>query len=325
MNIGIIYNSFTGKELLPEEIELRNTSFAIGSHLVKEGQDVRFFDMDNPASIIELCQSDIDVAFDTCERIHGDSRGEAYTTALLEYLDIPHTRTSSFYIGFGINKVRVKSILSFHHILVPRFQVFKNFQDKLDPDLKFPLFVKGVACENSIGIDEYSFVTNLTQLKNKVTQINKLFNQPALVEEFIDGREFSVAILPGKVNRCLPIMEIRYDDLPLNRRFLDYSAKWVIDSDQFRKTVPIVPLDLTDNENKQITSTALESFRILGLDSYARIDMRYKDHELYVLEVNQNPSIDEMDSGYVRACQDIGLDYSGMINRLLQNALLGLQ
>ncbi len=325
MKIGIIYNSFAHKKILPEEKELRSTSFTIGRHLVKLGHDIQYYDIDTPESIMELCKSNIDVAFDTCERVHSDPRGEAYTTALLEYLGIRHTRTSSFFIAFGNNKVRVKKILACHHIRIPRFQVFEDTQGQLSPDLKFPLFVKGVACENSIGIDEHSFVSDMHQMRKKISQINTLLNQPALVEEFIDGREFSVAILPGKVNRTLPITEIEFNDLPLNRRYLDYSAKWVAESEKFQKTVPVLPENLTGEEIDDITSTALECFRILSLDSYARIDMRYKDHFLYVLEVNQNPSIDEEGSGYVRSCQDMGLDYTGMINALLQNAIQGVQ
>ena len=92
--------------------------------------------------------------------------------------------------------------------------------------MKFPLFVKGVACENSIGIDEHSLVVDTNELRAKVRQINVQLSQPALVEEYIDGREFSVAILPGLNNQVLPISEIIFGDLPPERRFLDYSAKW---------------------------------------------------------------------------------------------------
>lgn len=325
MKIGIVYNSFGHSHMLPEEVELRSTSFTIGKHLARLGFDVLFYDMDSPESIMELCQSDIEMAFDTCERVRGDPRGEAYAAALLEYLEIPHTRTSSFYIAFGVNKVRVKKILAAHQIRIPRFQVFKNSQELLNPDLKFPLFIKGTASENSIGIDAHSFAENMSQLKEKVDQINDVLDQPALVEEFIDGREFSVAILPGKVNRTLPITEIAFDDLPYNQRFLDYSAKWETESEKYQKTVPVLPADLTMREVKAIYKTALDCFRVLGLDSYARVDVRCKGHICYVLEVNQNPSIDEQGSGYVRACRDIGLDYTGMVNALLHNALQGVQ
>ena len=322
MNIGLIYNSFSHKELLPEEKEMRETGFAIGKHLALLGHRVQYFDMDNPESIEKLCRSRIDVAFDTCERIHGDARGEAYAAALLEFLGIPHTRTCSWMISFGISKERVKSILSYHGISTPPYQIFYNDQEKLDPDLQFPLFVKGLASENSIGIDEHSVVTNMDELKFKVRQINGQLLQPALVEEYIEGREFTVAILPGEKNVVLPISEIIFNDLPPNRRFLDYSSKWHDHSEQYQKTLPLCPAHLTSDEQQNISETAMRCFNILGLDSYARIDIRYRDHIAYILEVNQNPSIGEKDSGYVRTCAGYGLNYAGMLNLLLQNAMM---
>jgi D-alanine-D-alanine ligase len=321
MDIGITYNSFAHKKMLPEERELKATSFAIGKHLQKLGHQVRYFDMDDKQDIKALCTSKIDVVFDTCERIHDDPRGEAYTAALLEYLGIPHTRTHAFQIALGVNKVRVKLLLAYNHIPIPRFQVFYNENDELRSDLPFPLFVKGIASENSIGIDEHSLVTNPQELKLQVTKIHTILKQPALVEEFIAGREFSVAVLPGKTNYALPIMEIEFDDLPPNKRYLDYKAKWITRSDQYKRTVPVYPANLTKQEQEAISGTALKCFNILGLDSYARIDMRYNDHTPYVLEVNQNPSINENGSGYVHSCENHGLDYEDMIEALLENAI----
>jgi len=324
MYVGLIYNSFAHLSMLPEEKELRNTGLAIGRHLERLGHTVRYFDMDNPEDIRKLCHSDIDVAFDTCERIHRDARGEGYAAALLEYLGIPHTRTSAFHIALGINKVRIKMILASQGIAIPRFQVFLSKNTALRADLHFPLFVKGVATENSIGIDEHSLVSDLRQLREKVKDVLISLHQPALVEEFIGGREFAVAILPGKVNRTLPILEIEYDELPPERRYLDYDAKWVVHSDQYQKTTPVHPKHLTEEEIRTISDTAMRCFKILGLDSYARVDMRTKDDCLYVLEINQNPSIGEEDSGYVRTAMDSGLDYPSVINALLQNAILGV-
>jgi D-alanine-D-alanine ligase len=322
MNVGIIYNSFAYKVLLPEEKEMRDTGLAIGKNLALFGHNVQYFDMDDPKSIEELCQSELDVAFDACERIHEDARGEAYVAALLEFLSIPHTRTSSWLISLGISKERVKCILSYYQIPTPRFQVFHNDQEELRSDMKFPLFVKGLACENSIGIDEHSLVNDTNELRAKVRQINAQLSQPALVEEYIDGREFSVAILPGLKNQVLPISEIIFRDLPPERRFLDYNAKWITDSERYQKTISVCPAHLTDEERHDISETALQCFNILGLDSYARIDMRYRDHTPYVLEVNQNPSISEEGSGYVSTCRAYGLDYGAMIQVLLRNAIV---
>jgi D-alanine-D-alanine ligase len=160
-------------------------------------------------------------------------------------------------------------------------------------------------------------------LKRKVRQINTDLKQPALVEEFIGGREFAVAILPGKVNRPMPLLEIEFDALPPNRRYLDYDAKWVTSSKRYQKTTPVFPQDLTEEEINHINEIAMRCFTVLGLDSYVRVDMRYNDHTLYVLEVNQNPSIGEDGCGYVRTAQGLGLDYTALINALLQNAILG--
>jgi len=324
MEVGLVYNSFAHVSMLPEEKELRDTGLAIGKHLERLGHTIRYFDMDNPEDIKALCHSNIQIAFDTCERVHRDARGESYVAALLEYLGIYHTRTSAFHIALGINKVRVKMILSSQGIATPRFQVFTNEEDILRSDLHFPLFVKGVASENSIGIDERSLVTNLWQLKEKVSNILATLHQPALVEEFIEGREFAVAILPGKVNRTLPILEMEFDELPPDQRYLDYAAKWVVDSNKYRKTKSVRPHYLSKEEIEIISDTALRSFKILGLDSYARVDMRMKEDTVYVLEVNQNPSIGEDGSGYVRTAMDSGLDYTAVIDALLQNALLGM-
>jgi D-alanine-D-alanine ligase len=321
MNIGIVYNSFAHKNPLPEETEMRETGLSVGKHLSRFGYGVQYFDMDSPESIEELCASKIDVAFDACERIHDDAYGEAYVAALLEYLGIPHTRTSSWLISLGISKVRVKSILTYHKITTPPFQVFRTGDEVLEPGLKYPLFVKGLSSENSIGIDEYSLVQNKQGLKTKVNQIITQLHQPALVEEYIDGREFSVAILPGLTNKVLPISESVFRDLPPERRFLDYDAKWSPDSERYQKTISVCPAHLTDEERQDISKTALQCFHILGLNSYVRIDMRYRDHTPYVLEVNQNPSISEEGSGYVRTCRSYGLDYVAMIHVLLQNAI----
>jgi D-alanine-D-alanine ligase len=322
MNIGIVYNSFAHKNMLPEEKEMRDTGLSIGKYLSGLGHRVQYFDMDSPESIDELCSARIDVAFNACERVHDDARGEVYAAALLEYLGIPHTRTSSWLISLGISKERVKSILAFHHIMTPSFQVFRIGEEDLDPALKYPLFVKGLSSENSIGIDEHSLVQNEQQLKTKVNQIITDLRQPALVEEYIDGRELSVAILPGLKNRVLPISEIVFRDLPPECRFLDYNAKWFTASDRYQKTISVCPARLTDQERLMIGETALRCYNILGLNSYARVDMRYRDRTPYVLEVNQNPSIGEEDSGYVRTCKGYGLDYIAMIRVLLKNAIV---
>jgi D-alanine-D-alanine ligase len=304
----------------PEECEMKSTGLAAGKHLRMLGHEVRFFDMDSPASVEDLCRSGIDVAFDVCERVHDDARGEAYAAALLEYLGIPHTRTTSWLILLGVDKTRIKRFLSFHQIATPNYQVFRSEEETLRPDMAFPLFVKPAVSEDSIGIDEHSLVHNVDQLTRQIKQVLGKLKSAALVEQYIDGREISVALLPGETPTVLPISEIEFGDLPLARRYLDYSSKWLEESEQCQKTVPRCPADLSDAEQANITETALKCYKALRLDSYARVDMRLKDGVPYVLEINQNPSIAEENCGYVRSCERGGLNYTGMIDAILQNA-----
>ncbi len=321
MKVGVIYNSFSHKTMSPEECEMQSTGLAVGKHLRLLGHAVQFFDMDSPASIGELCSSGIDVAFDVCERVNDDPRGEAYAAALLEYLGIPHTRTTSWLILLGVDKARVKAILSFHEIPTPNYQIFRSERETLRSDMSFPLFVKSATSENSIGIDEHSLVHNENQLTRQINQVLGELRSPALVEQYIDGREINVSILPGETPTVLPIAEIEFGDLPSERRYLDYSSKWLEESEQCQKTVPRCPAVLSDAEQGVIAETALKCYRVLGLDSYVRVDMRLKDRIPYVLEINQNPSIGEENCGYVRACDRYGHNYTRMIDAILRNAM----
>lgn len=187
--------------------------------------------------------------------------------------------------------------------------------------MSFPLFVKSANSENSIGIDEHSLVHNVNQLTRQIKQVLGELNSPALVEQYIDGREINVAILPGDTPIVLPIAEIDFGDLPPDRRYLDYSSKWLEESEQCQKTVPRCPAVLSDAEQGIIAETALKCYKVLGLDSYVRVDVRFKDGIPYVLEINQNPSIGEENCGYVRSCDRYGLDYTRMIDAILRNAM----
>lgn len=321
MKVGVIYNSFWHKRMSPEECEMKSTGLAVGKHLRLLRHDVQFFDMDSPTSIEALCRSGIDVAFDVCERVKDDPRGEGYAAALLEYLGIPHTRTRSWQILLGVDKTRIKALLSLHAIPTPNYQIFCTESEPLRADMTFPLFVKSTASENSIGIDEHSLVHDVDQLTRQLIRVLSKLKSPALVERFIDGREINVAILPGVTPTVLPIAEIEFCDLPPERRYLDYDSKWFEESEQCQKTLPRCPAILSVAEQSIITETALKCYNVLGLDSYVRVDMRFKDEIPYVLEINQNPSIAEENCGYVRSCNRHGLDYARMLDALLRNAI----
>lgn len=320
MKVGVIFNNFEGKSVTPEEEELRSMGLSVGKALKKLGYDVLFFDMDNHQDIGNLPRAGIDAAFNVCERIHGDPMGEAYIPSLLEIFNIPHTSLHSSLITLAINKPAVKSILAYNKIPTPSFQVFTNSEDPLDPKLRFPMIVKGATSENSIGIDENAIVENEGELRRRIGYVLRELRQEALVEEFIDGREFNVAILGGEKPVVLPISEIVFDNLPLKNRAVNYAAKWNEDSYVYKKTIPRCPAELSKKEERIIKNTALRCYNILGCDSYVRVDIRFRDNIPYILEVNQNPSIAEEGCGFVRSAKAFGLSYEAMINQILKNA-----
>ncbi len=321
MKIGVIFNTFAGKDSTPEEDELKNMALSVGRALEELGHNVIFFDMDNPKHIEKLSTGCIDVAFNLCERVNNNPMGEAYVPALLELLGIPHTSLNSSLIMLAINKAKVKSILSYHNIPTPLFQVFSDPYEALNPALRFPLIVKGVSSENSIGLDENSVVENKEELKQQIGYVIRELKQAVLVEEFIDGREFNVAILGGEKPIVMPISEIVFDNLPLKKRICNYEAKWAIESEMYCKTVPECPAKLSRNEEEIVNYVALKTYDILGCDSYVRVDIRFKDNIPYVLEINQNPSIAEEGCGFVRSAKAFGLSYKEMVNAILQNTM----
>lgn len=321
MKIGVIFNTFAGKDMMPEEDELKNMGLSVGKALEELGHDVIFFDMDVPEDIENLSNKNIDVAFNLCERVNNDPMGEAYVPSLLELWGIPHTSLNSSLVILAINKPKIKSILSYHKIPTPPFQVFSDSNEALDPRLRFPLIVKGVRSENSIGLDDNSVVENQKELRQRVGYIIEELKQEALVEEFIDGREFNVAILGGEKPLVMPISEILFDNLPLKKRICNYEAKWATDSEMYCKTVPKCPAELSKNEEAIVKGVALKAYNVLGCDSYVRVDIRFRDNIPYILEINQNPSIGEEGCGFVRSAKAFGLSYKEMVDAILQKTI----
>ncbi|MBU0666743.1 MAG: ATP-grasp domain-containing protein [Nanoarchaeota archaeon] len=317
MKVGVIFNGFSGKVMTPEEEELRAMGLSAERVLKELGFEVTLYDMDNPKNIEKLCDKSIDVAFNVCERINNNSVGEAYVAAFLEMLNIPHTRADSSLLIMGINKQLMKAVLSYNNIPTPKFQIFSNTNQPLNRTLRFPLIVKGVRCENSIGISSQSVVDNEIMLRKRVDYVLKELKQEAIVEEFIDGRELNVAILGGKQPIILPISEIVFDNLPTKKRICDYEAKWFPDSEMYKKTIPRCPAILTMKDEKVVKDVALKCYKLLEATSYARVDMRFKEGVPYVLEINHNPSIGEEGCGFVRSANSYGLSYKNMIKKIL--------
>jgi len=272
-----------------------------------------------------LTQDSFDFVFNLCEGIEGDVKGEALIPALLDVIKIPYTGADSLTLGLCLDKIKVKQLLIANNIPTPDYQMFHNSSEKLNRKLRFPLIVKPANEDASVGITVDSVVNNETDLFRGIEFILKNYHQPALVEEYIDGRELNVAILGnGNSTEVLPFSEIIYNFNENFPKILTYDAKWIADSEMFKKTTGVCPppVKLTREVEEHIKKLAVSAYNITGCRDYARVDFRLKGNIPYVLEVNPNPAINvERDSGFVRSARVSGLSYDELIYRILSLAM----
>jgi len=265
-----------------------------------------------------------DVVFNLCDDgFRGDQTLEPHVAAMLDILDIPYTGSNYFTLALCQHKVRTKDILTFNNILTPRFQLFTAAERKLDRTLKFPMIVKPVREDGSLGIRERSVVNNEGQLKDEVDHVVTIFKQEALVEEYIEGREFSVSLIGNRRPIVLPVAEIDFSGMPAKLpKIVSYRAKWVKQSLVYKNTPIICPANIDEKMTKFIEDAARKCYRILGCRGYARVDFRYDegDKKLYALEVNPNPDVSE-EFELAESAKAAGISYSDLILKILDFAL----
>jgi D-alanine-D-alanine ligase len=252
---------------------------------------------------------------------------------MLELLNIPYTGSGPLTLATCINKVRVKEILMHHGILTPNYQVFYSRNKKLDTDLKFPLIVKPVCMDNSIGITSDAVVKDEDELRTRISYILRTYDQPALVEEYIDGKEITVGVLGnGRNALVLPPSEVIFkgsnDDAKAgDTKIYSYEAKWLKDSDSWKGIEIVCPAELPKYQEYRIKRIALQVYNILGCRDYGRIDFRLsKEGVPYVLELNPNPGISPAIEGeqpefIPHAASKAGMIYDELILKIFNEAL----
>jgi D-alanine-D-alanine ligase len=265
-----------------------------------------------------------DVIFNLCESVGNESAHEMHVAGLYELMGVPYTGASAFVLGSCLSKVRTKEVLRSYGMPVPRFQVFRNVTALSADDLEisFPAIVKPSQEDASVGIESDSVVDNLAALKRKVRRIFQMYDQPALVEEYVDGRELNVAIIGNKRPIALPISEIDFSKLPSEMpKIVTYRAKWVHGSVEYEGTVGVCPAPLAPETEKQVRDLALKAYRVMGCRDYARIDMRLdRKNNPYVIEVNPNPDISD-DAGFARSARAYGLTFDQIVAKIVEYAL----
>lgn len=267
-----------------------------------------------------------DIVFNLAEGFNGASR-EAQIPAMLEMLGIPYTGSDPVTLGICLDKSRAKQILSFHSIPTPPFTVLSSLADFSASKFPLPAIVKPLHEGSSKGIFNTSIVRTSRELQTEVEKVLVEYDQPALVEAYLPGREFTVALLGnGSDIRVLPIVEIRFDSLPAGvNPIYSYEAKWIWDGAEHPIDVHECPAKLNAALRSKIESLCVRAFRALGCRDWCRIDVRLDGQgEPQVLELNPLPGIlpnPEDHSCFPQAARAAGMSYGEMLNAVLDSAL----
>ena len=262
-----------------------------------------------------------DLVFNLCEEFLGCSQLEMNVAAVLELLQVPFTGSSPLTLGLTQDKGKTKTILAACGIPTPAFRVWQPREPSRIAGLRFPLFVKPLLEDASLGIDNEAFVRDETALLRQIQKIYQVHKQPVLIEEYIEGRELNVSILGPDPLDVLPISEIDFSTLPPGLpKICSYAAKWEEESREYVSTLPVCPAPLSPQVESQVKEISLQAYRIMECRDYGRVDIRLSAEDIpYVLEVNANPDI-STDAGMPRSAKAAGLDYDQLIGRIVETA-----
>jgi len=327
---AIIANTIRTDELqgvdleMLSEIAVRDEVTAIEGSLRRLGYTPMVLEIwdDLQETLAQLTRRKLSFVFNLCESIQGDSTLEPCLPSALEVIRLPYTGSAPLTLGLALHKGRAREILHYHRIPYPRFAVLSAPPRERPRGMSFPMIVKPSREDGSLGITRDSVVRDVAHLRDQVAYIARLFQQPAIVEEYIEGREFNVALLGESEPDVLPLSEIDFSGLdPSLPPIVSYDAKWNVKSPYYTGTVPRCPADLDDETAERIRRVAIAAYKAIGVRDYGRVDIRLaQDGTPYVLEVNPNPDISPK-AGLARAAAAAGISYDQLIGRVASFAL----
>lgn len=330
----------------------------IADVLTKQGHQVTMLAAERKVkNLVGLLEKDnSDVIFNVCESLGGESHHEQNVAAMLELMEKRFTGSGALGLTLAQDKALSKKLFAFHGIRYPKFSTMEFGQVEWSDKLKFPLFVKPMNEDASIGIDAGAIVRNVKELMERISYIHTEIRKPALIEEYIDGREIYVGVIGNDKPEALPIVEWDFSKLPKDTpRIATAEAKWDEDSEAFRAP-EIFPVDIPDEVYKRIQQAAVNAYKTLKLRDYGRVDIRLRqrvrpakpaekpeeqtdetkkngkteapppaestvdDWEFYVIEVNPNPFLDKKGELAIAARKQ-GLKYPQLIERIVESAL----
>jgi D-alanine-D-alanine ligase len=258
-----------------------------------------------------------DLVFNLMETFGDGQLGAVGLVGFLDLLGLPYTGGGPGEYYIQEDKALAKKLLAFEGVKYPKYAVFSQDADlETGGHLRLPLFVKPLRMDASIGIDAKSLVHSTKELLERVTHIHKQVHDTALVEEYVEGREFYVGVLGNQEPEAFPSIEMDFSAMPEGApHVLDAKAKWDEKSPEY-KGVKAVVADVPDELRAKLQKAAVDAYRALRVRDYGRVDMRLTESgDIYVIEVNASCYL-EQTGEFASAAAVAGVDYPTLINRI---------
>jgi D-alanine-D-alanine ligase len=273
-------------------------------------------------SLASVIRSNADLFFNLTESYAGDDTKEMHFAAFLDLLGKKYTGAGPDASYLAMEKSVAKKIMRFHDIDTPSSAVIYKGQVEHAQDIKFPLIVKPASEDASKGIDAKSVVDSIKDLMERIEYIHDEFDAPALIEEYIDGREIYAAVIGNDKPEALPLIELDLSKLPNDvPRIAGYEVKFDVNTEAYKVTKSAPAQDIDEEMVETIHNIALETWRALKFRDYGRIDCRLtKDGKVYVLEANPNPWLDPS-AEFFMAAKESGRSYAQMIREIVEGAV----
>jgi D-alanine-D-alanine ligase len=345
MRVALLANLKKNAPTLPgespdrwDDLDSEETIQSIMQAIEAGGHDVTF--LEGNASLFEtLPRAKPDICFNLCEGHFGDGR-EAHVPAILEMLRIPYTGSQVLTLALALDKPMTKRVLTYHDLPTPPFQVFERVSEPLNSQMEYPLFVKPSREGTGMGVSAESIVRDDAQLRTQLRRLFERYDQPALVERYIEGREVTVGLVGNlrspvawrvpddeeaprilKGLHFLPALEVDMTAYPVEEAGIYTSRIKVEMAHEFHY---LCPAPLADDQIDELNWLAAAVFRVTGCLDVARVDFRLDAHDgdrPYILEVNPLPGLNP---GYSDLCIEAaagGWSYEDLINEILNLAI----
>ena len=319
MKVLVVYSidhSWNEKEVR----DARNSGRVLYEALNREGIETFLEELTSPRleKILERYTPEDTIVFNLCEILPGIPNSEKNVAEILQWKGFTYTGNIPEVIDLSCDKQKTKKLLNSLGIRVPYGELL-NPEEAAGWDL-FPAIVKPSREHCSLTMTENSVVFDKYSLKEQIMLVNNELNQPALVEDFIDGREFHVSVWNNGPPEILPLAEMDFSAFSKpNERLCTYDSKFIPGSSHYEKIETLIPAPLDERLYKKIEDKVLTTWYGFGCLDYARFDFRLRDDKFYLLDINPNNDI-SFDTSFALAAGVNNYSYGQMAKRIVMMA-----